>query len=79
MDLDPLIAQLPLVSSPVIPFTHPLLTPWEFRLGRRLVTAKKAELFNTDWPTVCRFELDQPLLLRLIQPIGVLCPWIKTR
>jgi len=34
---------------------------------------------NVIWPKVCRLELTQPLLVTLIQPIGALCPWIKTR
>jgi len=28
---------------------------------------------------VCRLEITQPLFFTLIQPIGVLCPWIKAR
>ncbi|RJE19039.1 hypothetical protein PHISCL_08622 [Aspergillus sclerotialis] len=61
MDLDALNSKLPL----------------EFRLGRRLVVAKKAELLDIHWPTVCRLELTQPIFLTLIQLIGVLCPYIK--
>ncbi|KAJ6090434.1 hypothetical protein N7486_009249 [Penicillium sp. IBT 16267x] len=53
--------------------------PLKFRLDRRLVVAKKAELLDIRWPTVCRLELTQPLFLTLIQPIGALCPWIKAR
>lgn len=79
MDLATLNAQLPLVSSLADHFPFCYWLPWEFRLGRRLVIANKAELLDIRWPTVCRLELTQPFLLTLTQPIGTLCPWIKAR
>jgi hypothetical protein len=49
-----------------------------FRLGSRLVIAKKAQLLDPR-RTVYRLELEEPQFLTLIQPVIALCPWIKAR
>lgn len=51
--------------------------PLEFRLGSRLVIAKKAELLDPR-RTLYRLELKRPPFLPLIQPVIALCPWIQT-
>ncbi|KAL2015108.1 hypothetical protein VTK56DRAFT_6308 [Thermocarpiscus australiensis] len=53
--------------------------PLEFRLGSRLVVAKKAESLDPR-KTVYRLDLKRPPLpIALIQPVVSLCPWIKAR